>query len=79
MSRFAWPAGQDAEGETRSPAERRADALDDIVRFFLDHQREMVGGRHRPHVNVVVRPTRLDRHAAGPNADRTHLDGASAV
>lgn len=45
----------DAEGESRTPAERRADALDDVIHFFLDHQRDKVGGRHRPHVNVVVR------------------------
>ena len=45
----------DVEGEKRTPAERRADALDDICEFFLTHQREKVGGRHRPHVNVVVR------------------------
>ena len=43
------------EGDERSPAERRADALVDICRHFLDHQRDKVGGRHRPHVSVVVR------------------------
>ena len=39
---------------TRTPATRRADALVDICRFFLDHQQSQTGGRHRPHVNVVV-------------------------
>lgn len=36
-------------------AERRAEALDVVCRFFLDHQRVRRGGRHRPHVNVVMR------------------------
>ena len=47
----------DIEGEVRTPAERRADALDDICEFFLTHQRDKVGGRHRPHVNIVARET----------------------
>jgi Domain of unknown function (DUF222) len=38
----------------RPPAQRRADALVDIMRFFLDHQTDQRGGRHRPHLNVVV-------------------------
>jgi hypothetical protein len=42
------------EGETRTAAERRADALVDVCRHFLDHQTGHVGGRHRPHVNVVI-------------------------
>jgi hypothetical protein len=45
----------DAEGEPRrSPAKRRHDALADVARFFLDHQHDKVGGRHRPHLNVLV-------------------------
>ena len=47
----------DHEGEVRTPAERRADALDDICEFFLTHQRDRVGGRHRPHLNLVARQT----------------------
>jgi hypothetical protein len=37
-----------------TPAERRADALETIMRHFLDHQRAHTGGRHRPHVNVAM-------------------------
>jgi hypothetical protein len=37
-----------------TPAERRADALETIVRHFLDHQQTHTGGRHRPHVNVAL-------------------------
>lgn len=40
--------------EPRSASTRRADALVDICRFFLDNQTERPGGRHRPHVNVIV-------------------------
>ena len=35
-------------------AVRRAEALDVVCRFFLDHQRTRLGGRHRPHLNVLV-------------------------
>lgn len=38
----------------RAPGRRRADALGDICRFFLDHQTAVPDGqRHRPHVNLV--------------------------
>lgn len=38
-----------------SPATRRADALVDICRYFLDNQHVKAGGRHRPHLNIVVK------------------------
>ena len=45
----------DVEGEPeRCPARRRADALVDLCRRFLDHQQTHRGGRHRPHLNVVI-------------------------
>jgi len=34
--------------------QRRGDALVDVAAFFLDYQQGAVGGRHRPHVNVIV-------------------------
>ena len=34
--------------------ERRASALAQVCQHFLDHQRDRPGGRHRPHLNVVV-------------------------
>jgi hypothetical protein len=37
-----------------SPAQRRADALGTICAFYLDHQTERRGGRHRPHINVAM-------------------------
>lgn len=39
--------------------ERRAEALATVFQHFLDHQHCVVGGRHRPHVNVVLSPDRL--------------------
>ncbi|MFO7279629.1 MAG: DUF222 domain-containing protein [Thermoanaerobacterales bacterium] len=47
-------AGEADDEPPRGTATRRADALGDICRFFLDHQRSHRGGRHRPHVNLVV-------------------------
>lgn len=38
----------------RSTPERRADALGQVCQFFLDHQQTNQGGRHRPHLNVVI-------------------------
>ncbi len=55
---------RDAEGEERTPARRRHDALVDVCRHFLDHQHVKLGGRHRPHVNVVV--DAADLHEDGP-------------
>ncbi len=46
---------KDLAGEApRSPAERRADALVDVCRYFLDHQDHLPVSRNRPHVNVVI-------------------------
>ena len=43
------------EGEPpRTPAERRADALTDVCQFFLDNQKAQRGGRHRPHLNIIL-------------------------
>ncbi len=37
-----------------SSAKRQGQALADIFRFYLDHQDQKLGKRHRPHLNVVV-------------------------
>ena len=47
-------AATDDTEAVRTPATRRADALVDICRFFLNHQRSHSGGRNRPHLNVVL-------------------------
>jgi hypothetical protein len=52
---LALAFSDDAEGEApRSFARKRADALVDIARFYLDHRTEKPKNRHRPHVNVVI-------------------------
>jgi hypothetical protein len=68
----------DVEGEPpRSPAQRRADAFVDIMRFFLDHHTAKPGGRHRHHMNVIVRYEDLINGRSGEFADGTRVDGAT--
>jgi hypothetical protein len=63
----------EADGETlRSPATRRADALGDICRFFLDHQEKHRGGRHRPHLNLVLD---IERFRALSRGGATTVEG----
>ena len=66
---------RDAEGERRSHATRMADAAVDVFRFFVDHQHDNLGGRHRPHVNVVVDYDDLMAGRGGETVDGTLLDG----
>jgi hypothetical protein len=61
----------------RSPATRRADAMVDVCRFFLDHQQTRPGGRHRPHLNVVVDLDALEDGRGGRVVDGPSLNGAS--
>jgi hypothetical protein len=64
---------RDVDGEpARSAATKRADALADICRHFLDHQQTRRGGRHRPHLNVVLD---LERYQALATAGATSIDG----
>ena len=68
----------DVEGEpARSPAHRRADALVDICRRFLDHQHHRRGGRHRPHLNIITTLPDLQRGAHGRLVDGSVLDPAT--
>ncbi|HVM13277.1 MAG TPA: DUF222 domain-containing protein [Egibacteraceae bacterium] len=70
--RLATPDSTDIPGD---PAARRADALVDVCRFFLDHQRSRAGGRHRPHVNVIVELEDLLAGRGGRVVDGPSLDG----
>ena len=70
--RLATPEHSDIP---RHPAARRADALVDICRFYLDHQRGTAGGRHRPHVNVVVELKDLVEDRGGQIVDGPVVDG----
>ena len=64
---------RDVEGEpARTPSRRRADALVDVCRHYLDHRHAGTGGRHRPHVNLVV--DLAARTTGDPAAGRT-VDG----
>jgi hypothetical protein len=60
----------DVDGEPpRTPATCRADALVGVCQFFLDHQTARPGGRHRPHLNVVVDIDDLARLRGGRFVD----------
>ena len=60
----------DAEGEPpRSFARKRADALVDIARFYLDHRAAPPKGRFRPHLNVVISLDDLQQGAPGSTID----------
>ena len=68
----------DSEAEpARNPSTRRADALTDVCRFYLDHQHHCPESRHRPHVNVVVDYEDLTGGGAGRVVDGAELDRAS--
>jgi Domain of unknown function (DUF222) len=68
-------ATPDVDGEpARSPAQRRADALVDVCRRFLDHQQDRQGGRHRPHLNVITTLDDLDGRGQGRLVDGSVLD-----
>jgi Domain of unknown function (DUF222)/HNH endonuclease len=70
----------DVDGEpARTPATRRADALGDICRHFMDHQQARRGGRHRPHLNLVLDLNRYRalRSAGATSVDGTHFDRTS--
>jgi len=68
----------DVDGEpARSPAQRRGDALVDVCRWFLDHQQDRRGGRHRPHLNVITTLDDLEHHGQGRLIDGSILDAAT--
>jgi hypothetical protein len=68
----------DADGEPeRSPARRRADALVEVCRFFLDHHDAVPAGRRRPHLNVVVDIEDLVGGTGGSVVGGPRLDAAA--
>jgi hypothetical protein len=68
---------KDAAGEERTPSERRGDALIDVMRYFLDHQKVKLGGRRRPHLNVVSDLKDLHAGRDGRTLDGAPLDGTT--
>ena len=75
--RVAMHGAPDTDGDpVRVPAQRRADALGDICRFFLDHQTAVPQlQRHRPHVNVVVELTPAPDGAGFDIGESRTIDG----
>ncbi len=67
------PAGRD--GDARSPAQRRADALVDVCRDHLDHGDTPVAGGNRPHVTVTVDLEVLEQRSRG----RCETDGGAVI
>lgn len=51
--------------EAKTPEEQRADAIVEIAQFYLDNQKTKPGGRHRPHLNVIIDLADLMRSGAG--------------
>jgi hypothetical protein len=73
------PAPADGEGPASTAAQRRAEALAGVCRWFLTHHDDApAGARHRPQVSVVVGLADLAQGRSGRLADGTALP-ASAV
>ena len=69
-------------GETRSPAQQRADALTAICRFWLENNQKVTIHSNRPQVTVIVNVEDLARGAHGPGGvtpGGTWFDGATVA
>ena len=63
-------------GDLDEPSlKRQGQALVDIFRFYLDHQDQKLGKRHRPHLNVVVPEEALKDEEPGRTLNGTPLPG----
>lgn len=60
-----------------SHAQRQGQAMVDVFRFFLDHQTDKLGKRHRPHLNVVIDLDDLLVDGPGRTLDGRPLDAAT--
>src|SRR3546814_697394 len=67
----------DADGEVRTFAQKQGQALADVCRFFLDHQSNKLGKRHRPHLNVVVDLPDLLNGGPGRMLNGSSIDAAT--
>ncbi|MGA7280153.1 MAG: DUF222 domain-containing protein, partial [Acidimicrobiia bacterium] len=52
-------------GETRTAPQRRHDALEDLARYYLEHQNETTAGGERPHVSLISDLAALQGVAGG--------------
>lgn len=63
-------------GDLDEPSmKRQGQALVDIFRFYLDHQDQKLGKRHRPHLNVVVPEEALKDEQPGRTLSGVPLPG----
>jgi len=67
------PAARD--GDHRSAAQRRADALVEISRYYLDHAATPLHGGEKPHLTVVVDLAAL----TGEDTGRCHLGDGQVI
>lgn len=68
----------DVPGEPRRPvAERQGQAMVDVFGWYLDHQADKLGKRHRPHVNVVIDHRDLLDNGPGRTLEGLALDAAT--
>jgi uncharacterized protein DUF222 len=66
---------RDAEGEPQRPlARRRADALVDVARWYLDHNTDNKIARRRTHLDVILTIDNLQNGGGGELADGTLID-----
>ena len=71
---------KDQEGDApRTPAQRRADALIDICKEFLDHHDRSTTPCNRPHVSVIVRLEDAEALRPGRYLDGLPMDAASTA
>ena len=62
---------------TSPSAKRQGQALLDVFRFYLDHQDQKLGKRHRPHLNVVVNHDDLKDAKPGRTLGGVPLPGST--
>jgi 5-methylcytosine-specific restriction protein A len=68
----------DGEGPLPSAAQRRAEALADVCRWFLTHgDKAPSGARHRPQLSVIVGLSDLAQDRPGLLADGTAVPGST--
>ena len=68
---------RDVDGEPpRSPARRRADAVVDFARWYLDHNTDNKVARRRNHLDVIMTVDNLQNGGSGELADGTLVDGS---
>ena len=68
------------ESDPRTPTQRRADALVDLCRDYLDHGGAPVRGGEKPHINVLVSLEALEERAGRPcELDETGVISADAA